>query len=133
MVKHWSPARRKKKPSCWLWLVLVLGLALVIFFTWQNIRLYVQAIEYRERAERFDSELQALEDQYRQLEAQAIAASDDSFLERVALERLNLKRPGEEVVVFEIQSEDPDIDLSEGEFNLWDKLKATVSGWFKRQ
>lgn len=133
MAKHGSLARRKKKSNYWLWLVLILGLALLGFFVWQNVFLYVQAIEYRERVERLDSELQALEDQYRKLETQAIVASDDAFLERVALERLNLRRPGEEVVVFEVKPEDPDVNLPDGELNLWDKLKATVSDWFKRQ
>lgn len=77
--------------------------------------------------------MRTLEEQRSQLEAQAEAAGEESFLERVALERLNLKRPGEEVIVFEIESAETEVSLEETELDFWEKLKATVGSWFRRQ
>lgn len=77
--------------------------------------------------------MQALEEQRSQLETQAEAAGEESFLERVAMERLNLKRPGEEVVVFEMEPEETEVASEETNLSFWDKLKATVGSWFKRQ
>ncbi|HQO27651.1 MAG TPA: hypothetical protein PKX21_01135 [Candidatus Pacearchaeota archaeon] len=133
MVEQWRPARRKKKNSFWSWLAFVSVLVLLVFFAQRNISLYRQGREYRERAERLEAEMRTLEEQRSQLEAQAEATGEESFLERVALERLNLKRSGEEVIVFEIEPEEAEVSLEETELDFWEKLKATVGGWFRRQ
>ncbi len=116
-----------------MWLALSLTLLLVFFFARQNFELYRRQAEYVERAEELAAEIEALEIRESQLEFQMEATSQEAFLERVARERLNLKKPGEEVVVFEVELAEEDTEEPEEIFGFWQRIKNKISNWFKRQ
>jgi len=133
MVAYWRSAYQKKHNDKKQWLLLSLMLLVSLFFFGQNLRVYLRKIEYRQDLIDVQSEISSLESQERQLEFQTDATNEEIFLERLARERLNLRKPGEQVIVFEIEKENQDDLINQEESNFWLRAISNVKGWFKRQ
>lgn len=133
MVAYWRSAYQKKHNNKWQWLLLSLTVLAVLFFLGQNLRVYLRKIEYRQDLINVQSEVSSLESQERQLEFQTDAMDEEIFLERLARERLNLRKPGEQVIVFEIEEENQDNLTNQGENNFWIKTASSIKEWFRRQ
>ncbi len=128
MVGYWQPAHKRKKRESWQWIVLVLILLLVLFFIYRNIGLARYRNDYADRVEGLYDEVENLKAEKDQLERQMEMADQHIFLEQVAHERLNLKKPGEQVIVFEINSKTE--EEAEQAVGFWTKLKNKIIGFF---
>lgn len=132
MVRYWRPAHKKNKGGKWLGITCLLLFALVLLFAYHNIRIYRYRSDYAEKAEELQAEVKALETEEAQLEFQMETMGQEAFLEQIAHERLNLKKPEEQVVVFETKLEEP----AEDEINpsFWTQIKEKIMSFFiKRQ
>lgn len=110
-----------------------LTVALVVLFTNHNIDLARRRAGYQNKLEQLEKEREALQAREDQLAFQIEASGQEAYLERVARERLNLKRPGEQVVVFEMDEEEPvSVEPDSGE-SIWQRIGDRVRGWFRRQ
>lgn len=76
----------------------LLAILAITFLAISNWRLGQKRLSLAERFKTLEKETKILEEKNKELEAQISYASRESFLEREARERFNLKKPGEEVV-----------------------------------
>ena len=131
MVGYWQPAHKRKKKESWRWIVLSLILLLMVFFIYRNIELARHRRDYANRAEELYNEVEILKNEKDHLEWQMEITDQSIFLEQIAHGRLNLKKPGEEVIVFEIGlNEEEETDQN---VDFWDQLKDKIVDFFKRQ
>ena len=77
--------------------VLILGV--VGFLVVSNFRISQKRAALNSQIEWLKEEISAAQERKQQLEAQINQSSGEAYLEREARERLNLKKPGEEVVI----------------------------------
>jgi len=92
-----------KKALSWrdiIFPVLMVGLLVIIvgFLVVSNYRINKRRAELGARIDELKAEIQILEERRQGLEAKISQADQDSYLEKEARERFNLKKPGEEVV-----------------------------------
>jgi cell division protein FtsB len=133
MVGYWRPGRKKKKKNWALFLGLGLTVLLLVYFLFQNIRIAGIKKDYVDRLVETQETVDVLRDRISELELQTDITSQEINLERLARERLNLKKPGEQVIVFEKQELEELVVLTEQAGGLLDRLKQAILGWFKRQ
>ena len=100
---------------------LVVGLLIVA-----NWRINQKRAEYNAQVEVLRAELQALEIKRQQLQAQIYQTSEESYLEREARERFNLKKSGEEVVIILPAEEE---EIKEQEKGFWGKVLDKIKFW----
>ena len=92
-----------KKASSWrdiIFPVLMVSILVIIvgFLVVSNYRINKKRAEMGVRIDELKAEIQILEERRQGLEAKIFQADQDSYLEKEARERFNLKKPGEEVV-----------------------------------
>jgi len=132
MADYWRP-RSKKRSRRWFWAVLAPILIAIFFFARQNLLLNQRRLEQKNRIAELEAEQQLLEREKNELEQQLEVADRDDFLERVARERLNLKRPDERVVVFEVEPGLVAAEEAEIKPGFWSRFKARIFSFFQRQ
>ena len=72
--------------------------AIVLFLVVSNYRINQKRMELGSRVDELRKEIQALEMRRQSLEVKVSQSDQESYLEKEARERFNLKKPGEEVV-----------------------------------
>src|SRR3989344_7474693 len=92
-----------KKASSWrdiIFPVLMVSILVIIvgFLVVSNYRINKKRAEMGVRIDELKAEIQILEERRQGLEAKISQVDQDSYLEKEARERFNLKKPGEEVV-----------------------------------
>jgi len=110
---------KKHLPSIILLLVIIF---FVGFFISTNYKINKRRNDLQDRFSFLKQEVQALEEKNRELREAKLETESDDYIEKVAREKLELKKPGEEVVV--IQAEPTD-NLPENQGNdktWWDKF-----------
>jgi len=95
----------------------------VVFFVVTNWRIAKRRAELKDRVTLLQQELQVLEEKNKELNDRKDDTETDDIIEKVAREQLELKKPGEEVVV--IQKEEPKKgEVEEEEKSWWDWIKS---------
>lgn len=95
------------------------------FFSYVNWKINKRRSDLLEKISSLEQELQELENKNQELKQKQAEAGTGDYIEKVARDQLELKKPGEEVVV--IQKEPASAESSgEAEENKtwWDKIKS---------
>ncbi len=132
MADYWRP-RSKKRSHRWFWVVITPVLIAIFFFARQNLLLNQRRLVQKDEIAKLEMERQLLEREKNELERRLEVVDREDFLERVARERLNLKRPDEKVVVFEVEPDLVAAEEAEIKPGFWSRFKAKVFSFFKRQ
>lgn len=99
-------------------------LAFAVFgVVWSGIRMGVQALSMRRESEDMNRKIAELRQKKAQLEAYVQELQTKEAVERRAKERLNLKKPGEEVVVV-MPPEKKEEPQAHEATTTWDKIKG---------
>lgn len=116
--------RNKKHKEHFPLIILILIIIVFIgFFVVTNWRIAKRRAELRDRVTLLQQEVQILEEKNKELKDRKEDTESDDFIEKVAREQLELKKPGEEVIV--IQKEEPrEKAIEEEEESWWDWIKS---------
>ena len=116
---------KNKKESLFFSILLgVLVFVVIGFLIVSNLRINQRRNELNSQLQSLQQELQALEAKKTQLESDFSESSEESYLEKEARERFNLKKPGEEVVAV-LPAEEEEGGVEEKGFwqKIWDRIK----------
>ncbi|MDO8558721.1 MAG: septum formation initiator family protein [bacterium] len=102
----------------------ILILTVVGFLAFSNFRISQRRAILNSQIEQLKAEIKAAEEKNRQLQVQAYESSQEEFLEKEAREKLNLKKPGEEVVAVLPSEEDKTEEPQKQSF--WDKILGKI-------
>lgn len=116
--------KKLKKEKSWqrvllypIFAIFILGtISLLIISNW---RTYQRKAELAARTENLKAEIEILEKRKQELEASALQVGQEDYLEKVAREQLNLKKPGEEVVAVLAPEEKEKKEEIQEEKSLW--------------
>lgn len=95
-------------------------LTVIGFLSVANFRISQKRSAMNSQIEKLKAEIKDAEEKKRQLEARLTESSGDEFLEKEAREKLNLKKPGEEVVAILPAEEEKNEEPMKQ--NFWDKI-----------
>lgn len=106
------PKYKQKEKRSWqnIFFVVLLGSLVIIvvgFLAVSNFRMSRKRAVLNSRIEQLKEEIGEAEERKQQLQAQLNQVSREEYLEKEAREKLNLKKPGEEVVVVVPSGEEP--------------------------
>src|SRR3989338_8586000 len=88
----------KLRDTVFLTMLLVLGLGLVFFLIFHNIRIYQKRVELQKRAEELQDQIASLGSRKTELESAIQVGTTQEYQEKVLREQGLYKKPGEEVV-----------------------------------
>ncbi len=94
--------------------------SVVIFLFMSNFRLYQKRADVSSILHQLEEKTQELEEEKEQIEQQIKEVGSEDFLEKIAREKLNLIKPGEQVVVVKIETEEEEEEEIEEESSFWD-------------
>ncbi len=106
-------------------LILTLA-AVLIYLAVANWKIWGQRLDLNNALKQAREEAQGLEKKNEEFQKGIAEAETEGYFERAARERLNLKKPGEEVVVI-IPPEDKSSETSKSPENLWRKILEKIS------
>lgn len=101
-------------------IVLALLAAVVVWLSAHTVGIWRQREAVRREAERLEEQVQKIRAEREQLQAQLSEINDPEVLEYEARSRLNIKKPGEEVLIIvedEVQNKQVDQDSERGFFD----------------
>ena len=105
----------------------ILFVAIIGFLIISNLRVSKKRESFISQIESLKKEIQALEEKKEKLQAGIQESQSESFLEKEARERLNLKKPGEEVAAVLPPEEKKEVNPRElKEKNLWQKILDAI-------
>lgn len=99
--------------------------AILLFLANSNWKLYKKRTALEGQINTLQNEVTSLEERNRELQSDIAEAQTPEYLERMARERLNLKKPGEEVVAVVIP-ESQEAVSQEQEKSWWEKLLEKI-------
>lgn len=126
LKKNKRPHKNSWESTFFSILLSVLLLIVFGFLVVSNIRISQKRVQFDLRISSFKKEIQALEEENQKLKAQISQIGRESYLEKEARERFNLKKPGEEVVVFTKEKTEP-VGEQRKEKNFWQKILEIFS------
>jgi len=97
-------------------------LALIVFLSITNWKINQRRSELRTMLDQLKAQVQALEEKNKQLKENISYVQSQDYLEQVAREQLDMKKPGEEVVV--IQKEEQESKETKEKKTWWDIIKS---------
>jgi len=123
-IKRKRKAKKSKllKTALFYLFFAVASLGLVFFLIVTNLKIYQRRSILNARIAELKKEVEILEDRNKNLKENIDYVESEDYLERVAREQLNMKKPGEEVVV--IQKEEGKEEKNQEDKNWWEKLKG---------
>ena len=101
-------------------------LAVIIFLGVTNWRINQRRIQLASQLEAIKKEVEAAEQKNQKLKSEAAQVGTQDYIEKVAREQLNLKAPGEEVVIVSGDGEQKPEESVEQERKFWDPR-----GWWE--
>jgi cell division protein FtsL len=123
--KKIKKSNRPQIPYQKIFLKIGLGLLIILgitALTISNLRLKEKRLSLETRIDTLKRETEALEKKNADLQAQISQSSDESFLEKEARERFNLKKPGEQVVTVLPPENFEEKKIEESSKNLWQQF-----------
>ncbi|OGZ28276.1 MAG: hypothetical protein A2562_04345 [Candidatus Nealsonbacteria bacterium RIFOXYD1_FULL_39_11] len=123
-------AKIKKKKRSWKHILIysfsgIIMVLAIIFLSLTNWKIYQRKANLNEKIAELQGEISVLEERKIELSGLISYVQSDDYVEQVARDQLNMKRPGEEVVV--IQDDKKDSGDKEREVGWWEKLKSIFS------
>ncbi len=117
---------RKPEESRFFSVFLIILFSIVIgFLIVSNIKINQKRNALNSRLESLKKEIQILEEKKEKFKVQISQTDLESYLEKEARERFNLKKPGEEVVVFIKEKNQPEKQAGEKK-GLWQKIREKL-------
>lgn len=95
----------------------------LIFYNWETNQ---KRAELTERIESLKAEIEFLEEKKQELETLTTESERESYLEEVAREQLNLKKPGEEVVAVLSPEEEEGKEGGQEEKSFWQRILEKI-------
>jgi len=102
--------------------LIIFCLALIVFLSITNWKINQRRSELRTMLDQLKAQVQALEEKNKQLKENISYVQSQDYLEQVAREQLDMKKPGEEVVV--IQKEEQESKETKEKKTWWDIIKS---------
>jgi len=96
----------------------------VAFFVITNWRINKRRAELKERITELREEVRIMEEKNAELKERKERTESDEYIEEVAREQLELKKPGEEVVVIQKPASVEDDSGEARKESWWDKIKS---------
>lgn len=121
MIQKIKKIKKESRQS--VFFSIFLGILLFVvswFLITSNLKINQRRAELNSQIESLKKEIQNLEQKKRELEAKISESASESYLEKEARERFNLKKPGEEVVSI-IPPEEKE-ETPKTEKNLWQTI-----------
>jgi len=123
--------KRKKRAKTWQMILFSLISAIfifgvigfLIFYNWETNQ---KRAELTERIESLKAEIEFLEEKKQELETLTTESERESYLEEVAREQLNLKKPGEEVVAVLSPEEEEGKEGGQEEKSFWQRILEKI-------
>lgn len=116
------------KVKRWLFsgLLAVVILVLLSLLSWSNWRLFQRRREVEAELNQLDRKIKALKQEKRTIQA-SINQEDEQLIEEMARQQLNLKKPGEKVIVIEKPQSERERKQQQKEW--WRKWWAKIQFW----
>jgi len=111
----------KVKKNLITYLSLAILVLLIVFFVYTNYKIAQKRGEAGSQTESLEAKVETLEERNRELLNRKNRVESDEYIESVAREQLELKKPEEEVVVISKET-DQDQESSEEEGNFWERF-----------
>ena len=105
--KNKRPRKHRKESVFFSIFLTILFFCVIGLLIISNVKINQRRGELNSRIESLKTEMRALEEEKQILEAQVSQTEMESYLEKEARERFNLKKPGEEVVAFTKEKAEP--------------------------
>ena len=99
--------------------IVILSLVAVGFLVKTNVKINRKRAELLSRIESLTAEIQIAEQKNQELKSKISQSESSDYLEKVAREQLNMKKPGEEIVVI---TKEETQGSSEKEKSFWQKF-----------
>jgi len=123
ITKYRKFKRTSKIPSSLRTIVFLISGVLILIIIGHliisNFKMNQKRAEFNSRVDSLKQEISALEEKNKELKAQISWISEQEYLEKEARERLNLKKPGEEVVAIVPQEQENKQSLEAVESKSW--------------
>ncbi|MCD6233364.1 septum formation initiator family protein [bacterium] len=97
--------RGKKKPVFSIILIVLALFFLSAVFAWGNLRILKKRLSLKTQIESLKNKLSVLKEKEGALERKLHQYKTDYYMEKIAREKLDLKKKGEKVVAFPVESE----------------------------
>ena len=101
-------------------------LVIVGFLGLSNWKISQQRADLNNRIKNLKEDITTLENRKKELEASASKSEKEEYLEKVAREQFNLKKPGEEVVTVLAPEQEEKKENPKEEKNFWQKLLEKI-------
>lgn len=123
-IKRNRKPKKKKtlKPFVFYIIFIIIFFALAAFFISTNWKIYQRRAELNNKITELEKELEDLEIKNKDFKENINYIQSQDYLEQAAREELDMKKPGEEVVV--IQREEKEKEEEPESKNWWEKLKG---------
>ena len=121
MIAQFRKIKRPKQPKFLSVVGFGFFLIIICFLVVSNIKLSDKREQIKSQAELLKNEIQILEQEREKLQAQVSQTKLESYLEKEARERFNLKKPGEQVVAF-VREKPEEKEQTEEKKGFWDKI-----------
>lgn len=104
--------------------LIIFCLAAVVFLGVTNWKINERRTKLTARLNDLKAQVQALEKKNKQLKENASYIQSEDYLEQVAREKLDMKKPGEEVMVIQKESSSPETPESNDKKTWWEIIKS---------
>lgn len=106
-------------------IILLLVVFFVGFFFFTNWKIYARRAELQATVSELEKEVKVMEEKNEELRERKEKRESSEYIEEVAREQLELKKPGEEVFVVQKEpAEDTSTNQENQEKSWWDKIKS---------
>ncbi|MDP2910683.1 MAG: cell division protein FtsL [bacterium] len=107
--------------------LIFLVLFIIVFIVFTNWKINKKRNELSERILILKQDVQILEEKNKELEEKKSETESEDFLEKVARDQLELKKPGEEVVVIQKEFSSAEASEDKEKKTWWEKFKSIWS------
>jgi len=107
----------------------ILALVLLVLLGFSNYKLKGRRKQLNSQVSDLKQQIQELEEKKKQLEPMVTEDSNGEYLEEIARDQLNLRKPGEKVVIVkkeEAEQEEPELQPEKG---WWQKIIERIKFW----
>lgn len=118
--------RREKGNILFSVLLLLFGVVLIWFLISGNIKLSKKRAELLLQIDQLKEKVNQIKEKKEEVEENITQKNNKEFLEEIARDQLNLKKPGEKVVVVQKEESENKEENEERKKSLWEKIKNII-------